>query len=180
MTRKRGAICRLRRCSADWPLPTPAWESYTDLPRRWAEGFPRRTERFARPSCPMGWKSTCAPCVLAHPKVMRCAVTRKWRACSRGGADATAEDGITWTREICRELEIPPLKAYGIGEHRCSGAHRGSGQGEQYERQSAGAHARGAGRGNGIVDCRLTIFVSRYKAFLPEAAEKPRSSPCPL
>jgi len=33
-----------------------------------------------------------------------------------GRADATAEDGIRWTREICRELEIPPLKAYGMGE----------------------------------------------------------------
>jgi alcohol dehydrogenase class IV len=34
-----------------------------------------------------------------------------------GRPGATAEDGIAWTREICRELEIPPLKAYGIGEH---------------------------------------------------------------
>ncbi len=33
-----------------------------------------------------------------------------------GRGDATAEDGIAWTREICRELEIPPLKAYGMGE----------------------------------------------------------------
>ena len=33
-----------------------------------------------------------------------------------GRGDATAEDGIAWTREICHELEIPPLKAYGIGE----------------------------------------------------------------
>ena len=33
-----------------------------------------------------------------------------------GRPDATAEDGIAWTREICQELEIPPLKAYGIGE----------------------------------------------------------------
>jgi len=33
-----------------------------------------------------------------------------------GRGDASAEDGIAWTREICRELEIPPLKAYGIGE----------------------------------------------------------------
>jgi alcohol dehydrogenase class IV len=30
--------------------------------------------------------------------------------------NATAEDGIEWTREICREFEIPPLKAYGMGE----------------------------------------------------------------
>jgi alcohol dehydrogenase class IV len=33
-----------------------------------------------------------------------------------GRGDATAEDGIRWTREICQELEIPPLKTYGIGE----------------------------------------------------------------
>jgi alcohol dehydrogenase class IV len=33
-----------------------------------------------------------------------------------GRSEATAEDGIAWTRDICRELEIPPLKAYGIGE----------------------------------------------------------------
>jgi len=33
-----------------------------------------------------------------------------------GRGDATAEDGIAWTREICQELEIPPLKTYGIGE----------------------------------------------------------------
>jgi alcohol dehydrogenase class IV len=33
-----------------------------------------------------------------------------------GRGDATAEDGITWAREICRELEIPPLQAYGVGE----------------------------------------------------------------
>jgi alcohol dehydrogenase class IV len=33
-----------------------------------------------------------------------------------GKADATAEEGIAWVRETCRELNIPPLKAYGIGE----------------------------------------------------------------
>jgi alcohol dehydrogenase class IV len=33
-----------------------------------------------------------------------------------GRPDANAEDGIAWVREVCRELEIPPLKAYGIGE----------------------------------------------------------------
>jgi alcohol dehydrogenase class IV len=29
--------------------------------------------------------------------------------------DATAEDGIAWVRDTCQELEIPPLRAYGIG-----------------------------------------------------------------
>ena len=33
-----------------------------------------------------------------------------------GRPSAAAEDGIAWTREICQELEIPPLKVYGIGE----------------------------------------------------------------
>ena len=33
-----------------------------------------------------------------------------------GRPDATAEDAIAWARDICQELEIPPLKAYGIGE----------------------------------------------------------------
>jgi alcohol dehydrogenase class IV len=33
-----------------------------------------------------------------------------------GRHDASAEDAIVWTREIGKELEIPPLKAYGIGE----------------------------------------------------------------
>lgn len=35
-----------------------------------------------------------------------------------GRQDASAEDGIAWTREICQELAIPPLRTYGIGaEH---------------------------------------------------------------
>ena len=33
-----------------------------------------------------------------------------------GRPDASAEDGIAWTREICQELEIPPLRAYGMQE----------------------------------------------------------------
>jgi alcohol dehydrogenase class IV len=33
-----------------------------------------------------------------------------------GRPGAGAEDAIAWTREICQELEIPPLKAYGIVE----------------------------------------------------------------
>ena len=34
-----------------------------------------------------------------------------------GKGDAAAEDGIVWALRTCRELEIPPLKAYGIGTH---------------------------------------------------------------
>ncbi|MBZ5670808.1 MAG: iron-containing alcohol dehydrogenase [Acidobacteriia bacterium] len=33
-----------------------------------------------------------------------------------GRADAPAEEGIAWARETCRELEIPPLSAYGMSE----------------------------------------------------------------
>ena len=33
-----------------------------------------------------------------------------------GRGDACAEDGITCVRDLCRELEIPPLETYGIGE----------------------------------------------------------------
>jgi len=33
-----------------------------------------------------------------------------------GRDDASAEDGIVWTRQICKELAIAPLKAYGMGQ----------------------------------------------------------------
>jgi alcohol dehydrogenase class IV len=33
-----------------------------------------------------------------------------------GRPQATAEDGVAWTLEICRKLEIPPLRAWGVGE----------------------------------------------------------------
>jgi alcohol dehydrogenase class IV len=32
-----------------------------------------------------------------------------------GRPQATAEDGARWTAEICRGLEIPPLRKYGVG-----------------------------------------------------------------
>jgi len=31
-----------------------------------------------------------------------------------GEPDAAAEDGLHWVRQICRQLQIPPLAAYGI------------------------------------------------------------------
>jgi alcohol dehydrogenase class IV len=34
-----------------------------------------------------------------------------------GRANATAEAGIVWVRETCRDLQIPPLAAYGMSEH---------------------------------------------------------------
>ena len=33
-----------------------------------------------------------------------------------GRSQATAEDGVRWIAEICRKLEIPPLRAYGVSE----------------------------------------------------------------
>ncbi|HWC98079.1 MAG TPA: iron-containing alcohol dehydrogenase [Candidatus Sulfopaludibacter sp.] len=33
-----------------------------------------------------------------------------------GNPQATAEDGVAWTRALCRKLEIPPLRAYGVTE----------------------------------------------------------------
>jgi len=33
-----------------------------------------------------------------------------------GRPGATAEDGISWARDICREFAIPPLGVYGVGE----------------------------------------------------------------
>jgi len=33
-----------------------------------------------------------------------------------GRSQARAEDAVEWTRDICRELQIPSLRAYGIGD----------------------------------------------------------------
>jgi alcohol dehydrogenase class IV len=33
-----------------------------------------------------------------------------------GRHDATAEDGVAWLRALVEELEIPPLRTYGLGE----------------------------------------------------------------
>jgi alcohol dehydrogenase class IV len=33
-----------------------------------------------------------------------------------GRPQATAEDAVRWTSEICKRLEIPPLRAYGVTE----------------------------------------------------------------
>jgi alcohol dehydrogenase class IV len=33
-----------------------------------------------------------------------------------GRPQATAEDGVRWIAELCRRLEIPPLRAYGVSE----------------------------------------------------------------
>ena len=33
-----------------------------------------------------------------------------------GRPQATAEDGVAWVRELCRKLEIPPLREYGVSQ----------------------------------------------------------------
>jgi len=33
-----------------------------------------------------------------------------------GSAHSTAEDGVRWIAQLCRKLEIPPLRAYGVSE----------------------------------------------------------------
>jgi alcohol dehydrogenase class IV len=33
-----------------------------------------------------------------------------------GSSNACAADGITWVRDLCRQLHIPPLAVYGIAE----------------------------------------------------------------
>ena len=33
-----------------------------------------------------------------------------------GRSQATAEDGVRWTSEICKRLEIPPLRAHGVSD----------------------------------------------------------------
>jgi alcohol dehydrogenase class IV len=33
-----------------------------------------------------------------------------------GDPHAAAEDGVRWIAELCRQLEIPPLRTYGLGE----------------------------------------------------------------
>jgi alcohol dehydrogenase class IV len=33
-----------------------------------------------------------------------------------GRSHATAEEGVSWIVELCRRLEIPPLRAYGVTE----------------------------------------------------------------
>jgi alcohol dehydrogenase class IV len=33
-----------------------------------------------------------------------------------GRPQATAEDGVRWVKDLCRRLEIPTLRAYGVSE----------------------------------------------------------------
>ena len=48
-----------------------------------------------------------------HPALERYAVIARILT---GRGDASAEDGIAWVRELCAELNVPPLRAWGITE----------------------------------------------------------------
>ena len=61
-----------------------------------------------------------------------------------GRSQATAEDGVRWTAEICRRLEIPPLRAYGVSEADIPGSGGESRAGQQHEGESDCADAGGA------------------------------------
>jgi alcohol dehydrogenase class IV len=46
-------------------------------------------------------------------------VLQRYREIARwltGDEEATAEDGVTWVRQLAADLEIPPLRTYGIGK----------------------------------------------------------------
>ncbi len=47
-----------------------------------------------------------------------------------GSPQATAEDGVEWVRELCRKLEIPPLRALGCERGRYPRARRKGGEGQ--------------------------------------------------
>jgi alcohol dehydrogenase class IV len=48
-----------------------------------------------------------------HPALERYAVIARLLT---GRADATADDGINWVRALCAELNVPPLRVWGIKE----------------------------------------------------------------
>ena len=55
----------------------------------------------------------------------RTATSRPWNAtppslaCLPAASEASAEDGIDWVRALCAELNVPPLRAWGIAEADC-------------------------------------------------------------
>jgi len=61
-----------------------------------------------------------AVCAALLPYVMEVNVRRsigRYESVARiltGNAQATAEDGVLWIAELCRKLQIPPLRKYGI------------------------------------------------------------------
>jgi len=101
-------------CWAAWRWPTPASARCTALRRPVGGMFP----------VPHG--AACAA-LLPHAIAVNIAALRARAPASQalsrydevarlltGRSQATAEDGVRWTADICRKLEIPPLRAYGV------------------------------------------------------------------
>ena len=57
-----------------------------------------------------------------------------------GEPDAVAEEGIEWVRQLCQELQIPPLSSYGIQERDVPTLVEKASQSQQHQRQSHHAH----------------------------------------
>ena len=101
-----------------------------------------------------------------------------------GRPDATAEDGIVWTREICRELEIPPLKAYGIGEQDVPALIAEAAKASSMKAnplaltpEELGRDSNAGDEGSGIAGCRLSISPTKRFSQRPrERAEARRSA----
>jgi alcohol dehydrogenase class IV len=54
-----------------------------------------------------------------HSRAPAGAALRRYGEVARlitGEPHATAEDGVRWVAELCRKLEIPPLRTYGVGQ----------------------------------------------------------------
>ena len=113
-TARRASRCRSPACTAAWRSPTPASAPCTALPARSAACSTRRTApsapRSSRTSSPAtSVRSThaqpIAPCDARFDEVGRLLT-------GRPGADA--EDGVRWLLSLVAELQIPPLRHYGV------------------------------------------------------------------
>jgi alcohol dehydrogenase class IV len=55
----------------------------------------------------------------SHARAPESDTLRRYETVARlltGRPDAAAEDGVEWVRQLCQELQIPPLSSYGIQE----------------------------------------------------------------
>jgi alcohol dehydrogenase class IV len=82
---------------------------------------------FAAPIGGMWSAPHCAVCAALLPHAMEVNVralrargsVRRYEEAAyflTGHPQATAEDGVTWVASLCRRLEIPPLRTYGVTE----------------------------------------------------------------
>ena len=49
------------------------------------------------------------------PKARPWPAMKRSHACSPAARKPPREDGVRWVADLCRRLEIPPLRAYGVG-----------------------------------------------------------------